>query len=128
MKIDLAKYNGFVTVSNPATGNHRTFRIATAQKGALKGKRIIGLLSGPDNTSDYVGFGFVNLDGTISVWHKHAGSTYVTLADILQRSEKYAAEKGLQFQFSVKCRKCNRDLTDPQSIEMGIGPVCIQGV
>lgn len=122
--IDLKKYNGFVTVHNPETGNHRTFRISTCKSGNLEGKRVVGLLTGPDNTSDYTGFGFVNDDGSITVWKKHRGSIYDRHADILSRSEYYETVKRLEYQFSVKCRVCNRDLTDPESIELGIGPIC----
>lgn len=131
--VDLRKYNGCLTVTNPATGNHRTFRIKAVMKGKLAGRRIIQLLTGPDNTSNYNGFGFVNDDGTISVWKKFVGDTvgglkdvtvYEQLADIVQHADWFAQERGLRYQFSVRCRRCNRELTDPESIECGIGPVC----
>ena len=33
-------------------------------------------------------------------------------------------EKGFEFLFSGTCRKCNRELTNPESIREGIGPIC----
>ena len=125
--IDLARYNGYVTAHNPATGQHRTFRIQTVHQSEnlfMLGKRIIGLLVGPDNTSSYQGFGFVEEDGSVRVWSKHRGTQYEKLADVLNRADYFAEQHGVRFECSVKCRKCNRDLTDPLSIELGIGPVC----
>ena len=58
--LDLRRYNGAITVTNPATGNHRTFRIHTVRTGGLKGSRVVGLLIGSNNESDYLSFGFVN--------------------------------------------------------------------
>lgn len=122
--IDLSKYNGFITVHNPASGQHRTFRVRTYTKGDLAGRRAIGLLCGPDNTSSYRDFGFVNDDGRVVVWKRKRGGQFDQLAKVLNYADWYAEHRGLEFQFSTRCRKCNRDLTDPLSIELGIGPVC----
>ena len=61
-------HNGEITITNPATGGHRTLRIKTAQSGGLKGKRILSLLIGQDNENDYLGIGFVN-DDNIQIWN-----------------------------------------------------------
>lgn len=122
--IDIVRYNGKITAYNPSTGQHRTFEIKTARKGNLEGKRIISLLHGPDNQSDYVGFGFVNEDGSIRVWKKHQGTQFEKLARFIERAEYHTEKHGVQFQFATKCRKCNRELTDPESIALGIGPKC----
>lgn len=122
--IDISRYNGFITVHNPATGGHRTFRIHTVRRGGLKGKRVIGLLIGSDNTADYRGFGFVGDDGRVRLWKRFRGTVYESLSRIMSMPDWYAEHKGIEFSFSARCRKCNRDLTDPTSIELGIGPVC----
>ena len=112
-------HNGEITITNPATGGHRTLRIKTAQSGGLKGKRILSLLIGQDNENDYLGIGFVN-DDNIQIWNKYKNSQYEKIAKCLLKIE----EKGLIAQFSTVCRVCNRKLTDPISIKTGIGPTC----
>lgn len=122
--VDIVRYNGKLTVTNPATGQHRTFRIKTAMKGDLKGLRVLQLLVGSDNQIDYRGFAFVQPSGKVSLWKKFQGTDFAKLAMIVERSEWYAEHRGLEYQYSVRCRRCNRELTDPQSIEAGIGPYC----
>ena len=122
--IDLVRYNGRLTVTNPATGNHRTFRIRTIMNGKLKGMRTIGLLIGANNESDYRDFAFVQPTGKITIWKRFSGTVFAELATIVERHEWYAAYRGLVYQYSVRCRRCNRELTDPESISIGMGPYC----
>ena len=51
--------NGEITLTNRETGEHRTFRIRTNKEDArfAPGERVIALLTGPDNTTSYTGFG-----------------------------------------------------------------------
>jgi hypothetical protein len=118
----IATHNGTITVSNPATGNHRTFRILTQKQDAkfAPGERIVSQLIGPNFTA----FGFVADDGRIIVWRKHIGTQFERLARLLMNAEQEAAKFGLEFVWSAKCRRCNRELTDPQSIETGLGETC----
>lgn len=125
--VDLATYNGKLTITNPATSGHRTFGIRSIRNGNLQGKRIVELLTGPDNTSDYRAFGFVDDDGKVTVFKKHRGTDFEKMANILNNSDRFQESHGLIYQFAVKCRRCNRDLTDPESITLGIGPVCRKG-
>jgi hypothetical protein len=119
-------HNGEITIANPETGGHRTFKINTARKGGLEGRRIVSLLDGPDNETSYSGFGFAEAAG-VKVWRKKADSkTYRTYASMIEDPAKWEA-KGLVYLFSEKCRVCNRKLTDPISIQLGIGPVCRAG-
>lgn len=129
--LTLNTHNGEITVNNPATGNHRTFRIRTISKDSAfaPGRRIVELLTGPDNTSDYRGFAFVDNSGTVYVWRSKRGdgrdrSEFEKFASILNHSNHYAEKHGLEFSFSRRCIRCNRLLTDPESIALGIGPVC----
>ena len=45
-RFDATIHNGYITIHNTNTGNHRTFRIETVKGGALDGKRIVSLLIG----------------------------------------------------------------------------------
>jgi hypothetical protein len=116
-------HNGTWTLKSPKTGDHRTFKVSTVQKGNLKDKRVISLLIGQDNETDYLGFGFVREDGTVAVWNKHRGTQFDKFADLFDR-ETYWRNRGVEFMAETVCRKCNRKLTDPVSIETGIGPIC----
>ncbi len=123
--------NGCFTINNIDKSTHRTVKIHTAQRGNLEGKRIISLLVGPDNNSNYSGFGFVNDDGKISVWRKHNGSrTMVWIAQFI--AAKFSGQEfdhpGLELLVEQRCLRCNRRLTTPESIKAGIGPECIKKV
>ena len=122
----LETHNGTITVSNPATGQHRRFRVRTQKEDArfAPGSRIVGMLTGPNNERDYTGFGFVQPDGTIKVWAKHRGTQMDRFARMLERPQHESEMFGLVFDWEARCRKCGRKLTDPISLTLGIGPTC----
>lgn len=127
----IATHNGRITLHNPATGNHRTFQIRTIPEDSTfaPGKRVVELLTGPDNESNYRGFGFVDVrvGGFVEIhlWRKatEADANFKAFADMLLRPVAYAA-RGIEYLFEGRCRRCNRALTTPESIKRGIGPVC----
>ncbi len=130
--------NGTVTIQNTQSGEHRTFKVFTVRKGGLKGKRIVSLLTGSDNEADYAGFGFVSKDG-ISVWKKKASPAFNYYAKLV-----VAAFAGIEFEvedetvsalmvmagreysatLEKRCLCCNRKLTTPKSLKVGVGPEC----
>lgn len=134
----IAIFNGSHTFVSP-TGQHRTVDIRTAgERSALKGKRVIALLTGPDNTSDFTGFGFVDGERII-VWRTKRGtpsepSAYEKIAHLIEmivahehgHPVKDEPEWVAQFEHLVegRCIRCNRRLTNPASIKAGIGPEC----
>lgn len=128
-------HNGFLTVTNETTGEHRTFRVRTQKEDAkfAPGSRIVSLLIGPDNTSDYQGFGFVKENGWIVLWKRNRTPRYEGLAKAVRLAFR-ALEKGedtfstpratYSVQLSKRCRVCNRPLTSPESLTRGVGPEC----
>lgn len=118
-------HNGKVTVVNPASGDHRTFRVKTqpVDSGFAPGKRVLSLLVGPDNQNDYKGFGFVDGESVI-LWRSKRTGDFPKFANILQNPQKF--EGRLEYKFETRCRVCNRPLTNPASIESGIGPTCAE--
>jgi Family of unknown function (DUF6011) len=129
---DLAVHNGMVTMRNPATGDHRTFRIATQADDAAfaHGKRIVSLLSGPDrdDPADWRAFGFAE-DGRVKVWSRFRGtdgsrSVWDVYGRLLTWPSHFSEKKGLVYLIEAKCRRCNRPLTVPASIALGYGPEC----
>lgn len=136
-QFDLSKHNGMITISNPSTGNHRTFKISTVQEGDLKGKRIVSLLIGPEREahSNWKGFGFVvenndrdamlsSLTARVAVWKRCRGSEFEKLGRLLEQPIHYAQKHGLEYLIEARCQRCNRALTVPESIKTGLGPVC----
>ena len=129
MDHSITTHNGEITMHNPATDGHRTIRIRTQKVDAsfAPGERILYLLNGHDNERDYLPFAFVKADGRVIVWARYRGngvpSAYELLAKMIQNPAPYEAV-GVSYLFSTTCRRCNRTLTTPQSIQNGIGPVC----
>ena len=128
-------HNGRYTVQNTRTGEHRTFSVKTQKDNArfAPGKRIVALLTGPNNEDDYKGFGFVDGSGrSIAVWSSKRGTTgkrshfewYANmLVDLICGGTEWAA-RGYVVLVERTCRVCNRTLTEPESIRSGIGPIC----
>lgn len=125
--------NGFITIENTEKGTHKVVKIKTVRNGQLKGKRIIALKDG----HEFFGFGFVNENGKISVWSKFRTENQKSLQEWIARclfsmcSERsdfrqVYADKGVQLHVEKRCLRCNRQLTDPESIQRGIGPECIK--
>jgi hypothetical protein len=114
--------NGYYTLTLPC-GTHRTFRLYTQQKGELAGKRIIGLLIGPDNTADYEDFAFVMSAGP-KVWKRFANQRQAELLALVWDIARGEALDGHELKIDKRCIACNRVLTTPESIDLGYGPVC----
>lgn len=137
MEVRLSIFNGKYTIQNRTTGEHRTFMVKTQAPDAkfAPGTRIVALLTGSDNDSDasYQGFGFVNFDGIRvwtakrgteagkkSAWEHYAAMLWSLAVD--SGASEYAEKYSLLME--GRCVKCNRVLTEPESIRTGIGPVC----
>jgi hypothetical protein len=129
--------NGVWTIEGPR--GHRTFRISTIleqdvhHEDGLKdsfrakhaGKRVLELLTGPDNTASYRGLAWY--DGKIGKLWKLGVTNEVlvnTFAKLVERGEQVP---GYTVHFARHCYKCNRLLTTPESIKRGIGPICASG-
>lgn len=118
-------HNGAVTMVNPETGQHRTVRIRTqsADSTFRPNTRIASLRTGAsDSWHDWTQFGFVT-DGQIKVWRKHLGTKFETYAKMINNPQAFEA-RGIEYMAEGRCRKCNRQLTNPESIGLGIGPIC----
>lgn len=125
------------TVENAQSGEYRTFRVETQPPGAkfAPGERILSLLVGPENSKNYQGFAFVRtdpVDGTarVNVWTRKRGengekSDYERFSALLSYLER-TPENLHQYVIheATACRRCGGLLTRPQSIRLGIGPVC----
>lgn len=122
--------NGKFTIHSQKTGEHRTFKISTSRKNA----RFVSLLTGPDNQTNYESFAVVSDDWQkIHVFKRLRGETspsmWETYACVLEcmlmnKDNGYYEKLGMTIQGSRKCAKCGKELTEPESIAIGIGPYC----
>jgi len=129
MDYSIVTHNGEITMENPATGGHRTIRIRTQPSDARfkPGERIVYLLNGHNNERDYLPFGHMR-GNRVVVWRRYRGdngspSAYEKLARMIEHPSEYE-KRDVRYHFSTSCRRCNRKLTTPASIQSGIGPVC----
>jgi len=121
----ISTHNGCLTVISTKTGSRRTFRIRTqgSESDFCPNQRIVGLLVGPDNRRDYTQFGFV-CESQIRVWRNHRSTKLEAYARMLERLPQMVASGAIQVIFATRCRICNRTLTTPESIQLGLGPKC----
>ena len=120
---DITTHNGIITILNPVTGDHRTVKVQTQKDDAdfMPGKRLLSMLVGPDNTSSYKSFGVLH-DDYIQLWRTCDGPIFRWLANFLLDPTKFADK--VEVNFEGRCRRCGRQLTTPESVETGIGPIC----
>lgn len=95
---------------------------------APAGSQMVSILTGPDNTRNYSGVGFLQGD-RLMVWGKNKGKqswidacndliSYAKGDPMMQEGrERYAMESG-------RCSRCHKLLTVPKSIAFGVGPEC----
>jgi len=118
--------DGYYTVQGNTS--HRTIRVKTVSADD-KGNGVtqwLAYLNGPDNTGDYLTIGFVK-GNEVVLFRKNQGkyldivaaTKYVikNVARLGEFGKNFAAKSG-------NCFKCNRVLTDPESIQAGQGPIC----
>ena len=122
--------NGIFTLEFPC-GTSKTFRIHRKRDNAkfAPGKRLLSLLIGPDNSSDWEAFAFVT-DETITVWRNKSRSRsgvskYEEYADLLWSLTALGEQlEGYTLHVAKHCMRCNRLLTTVESIALGLGPEC----
>ncbi len=126
-------FNGLYTIINPETDKHRVFKVRTVKRGNFKGKRLVEV----KESHRFRAFAFADAKDNINVWHRYRNwerglySKYANLLGSIARdgdASTYVTERGIQWKLAKKCRSCNRNLTIPISIEMGIGPICQQKI
>lgn len=143
--------NGVYTIND---GNeHLTYRIHTVQRGSLQGKRIIkrktsygefegfGFLRTDGSLQVWRRFAeYESGNARYVVWAKHllaalmaSGTRWSESNLVIYRAPvppplddewPGIAVTEYQIQRTVHCRRCNRPLTTPSSIDGGIGPEC----
>lgn len=116
--------DGYYTVQGNTS--HRTIRLTTIKDKSDGVKQWLSYLNGPDNTGDYTSIGTVH-GNEVKLFRKNEGkytdivaATRYVIKNINRLGEfgkNYATRSG-------NCYRCNRLLTTPESVALGLGPIC----
>lgn len=121
------------TLRSVKTGTRFTYRMNVPKSECKEDPKIIfvEVLTGPDNESDYRYIGFVRKNG--NNWEFFYGKASKIKADapnviafsyVFNNIAAGRCISNLEVWHEGKCCRCGRTLTDPSSIESGIGPEC----
>jgi hypothetical protein len=109
-------------------GDYRTLKVKTQDADAnfKPGAKLISYLDGPDNWRNYRGFGEVLKGNQLWVWEKHRGATMIVKAALALLAGPEAMIDGAKAygRKSKRCGICGKPLTTPESLDLGIGPIC----
>lgn len=114
------------TVDN-GKGTHYTYQIGHSKP---EQPLFVGLLTGPNNESDYTYLGIYNPENhqvRLTAKSKYTEETQpvkVIRWAIKQIAEGKELPEGYSVKHEGKCCRCGRTLTDPISIDRGVGPEC----
>lgn len=113
-----------ITLVSTKSGCRFTFRIRAKEVEENRTLYFVSVLTGPENTSD---FSFL---GTIFNGERYAHGSRSKIAPDAPSAKAFSwlwshlASEDVEVWHSGRCGRCNRELTTPESIERGIGPVC----
>jgi hypothetical protein len=120
------------TIESRKTGKHFTFSVnfKKATDRFPRDKYLVALLNGPDNTSNFTYVGELNTSTgevrlTAGSRVARDASSYVALTWVLRRVWANQDLPDCEIWHEGRCCVCGRRLTVPESIENGIGPVCL---
>ena len=116
------KVQGVFTVKSKATGTDYTFKYKTKQYGE---KWYINV-STESGYLNFVYLGFFNGTVMLNKGKELTSPTAKAIAWILRqiKNEEWEALEQVEFMHIGRCLKCNRPLTDADSIKVGLGPKC----
>jgi hypothetical protein len=113
------------TLVSKQTGKRYTFRVAKAKDGDMF---FASLLVGQNNEADYEYLGFIKNDLGALIAGRKGNSNHPAFKALDWTLRQLAADtmpEQLEFWHEGRCARCGRALTDPASIEAGVGPECI---
>jgi hypothetical protein len=127
------------TIVSKKSGDRKTYRVRAAEDVTGSGHPhgyYVDLLIGPNNTEDYRYLAYMWIDAREHLFaklnpHKWANEsltafqwmiTAINNRDVIRVQLNF--EHMCEFHHAGLCGRCGRTLTDPESIELGIGPVC----
>lgn len=114
--------DGYYTIvhEDAEASEHLTIRLRSDDRA---GQQIASYLSGSDNTSDYTWFAFVRGQKMYMMRRFAENRRLKDALELLLDGQHKLAGKAYALA-SGNCWRCGRLLTDPESIERGVGPIC----
>ena len=110
------------TIRNPQTGTRFTYKVTkTADERPFY---FVGCLSGPDNTVDYSYLGVLD-HGKFRLTAKSKAGLDAPSVQAFQWLTGHWEDARVEVWHEGRCGRCGKKLTVPESIESGIGPVCV---
>lgn len=113
--------NAVFTLRSGRTGQHYTYEVDAADNGEMHFVKVRG---GEDQVGHYIGF--VGKGGRMVAGKKGKGDapSFKALDWTLAKLAAGAMPDVLEVWHEGRCGRCGRALTDPESIETGLGPIC----
>jgi hypothetical protein len=134
---DAASYvtagNATITLESRRTGNHFTYKVSRAKddNGEPSNRWFVGVLSGPDNDSDYSYIGLIETKLNGCLFRQTAKARFKADAPCVRgfvyfwnHVERGHLPTDMIVRHSGTCGRCGRTLTVPSSVTAGIGPEC----
>lgn len=123
--------NAHVTFQSRETGVRFTYRVEAGKpRAGMVGTppHFVSVLTGPDNSTSYAYLGCIYGRRAYAHGRKSKIATDAPSAVAFAWVWRYLSagkrHPKLAIYHEGRCGKCNRRLTDPTSIEMGLGPKC----
>lgn len=119
--------NAKVTLKSLASGKHFTYHVKAKadQKDPDKSVYFVRFLNGPDNQVNYAYLGFMpEKGGNLIVTKKSAATKQAPVYKAFAFAVSHPDSPMLEIHHSGCCGRCGRELTDPESIQTGLGPIC----
>lgn len=120
---------GVYSIRNRETSEYRTYRVVHQPEGVAfaPGNVILSILRGANNSTDYLPVAFLTVWQDrlfVNIWKKHKGTEWERLA--MAFAKIWVAPSPYQYEIlkAVNCLRCGELLTNPESIEVGMGPIC----
>jgi len=105
-----------------AGAGHRTLEVTRAGPDFRAGLLIVSYLCGPDNERDYRAFAHITAGGEGRLWHRFREDSALAAALAALVADPSGAAG--TYRRGLRCARCRRPLTHPDSIERGVGPHC----
>ena len=118
------------TVANMATGKHFTFKVEAPDEQAKPQDPVVfvKVLDGPDNYRDYQMMGMLFSGKNYVHWNKSKFNrdcpSEVAFVWLMARLIKGDLPDCVKVFHHGYCGRCGHLLTEPDSIQRGLGPVC----
>lgn len=116
-----------VTLTSASTGQHFTFKVSASKDGNVF---FVKHLFGPNNSwdGDWAFLGVVFADNRAILRAGKKGKpdapSFKALGWTLRNLAAEVFPASLTIQHNDHCSVCGRELTDPTSVALGIGPIC----